>query len=72
MRYNSLAVLKPLRAVLMVIGFAALAVRLIDLDLGSANRFLTMEWVNIHIRNFLIVEALYWCAKYRQLKGSLK
>lgn len=70
--YNSLGLLKPLRLVLMAIALAAITLGLLELDNALINRYTTSDWINIHVRNFLIVEALYWCAKYRQAVGMKK
>lgn len=70
--YNSLGLLKPLRIVLMAIAVVAITLGILELNNDLINRYTTSDWINIHVRNYLIVEALYWCAKYRQAVGLKK
>lgn len=70
--YNSLALLKPVRVITMTIMFIVTVLYLLELDTEFTNRYVTLEWIQIHIRNYLAAEALYWFARYREVAARLK
>ncbi|MCX6127541.1 MAG: hypothetical protein NTX25_00585 [Proteobacteria bacterium] len=54
-----------IRAVFMAIFLVALAGKSFGLTGEFAERFLTTDLIAIYFRNWLLVEVLYWHAKYK-------
>ncbi len=66
-----LKIVTPIRYILMIIALFGVTARLLNIDSEIVRHFI-QNWLDFVVRDYLMVEALYWAIKFRLAKQQLE